>query len=317
MNTLPLSFTITSLVPGRRYTPQQIVDAVAAGLRAVTQQQLALFVAGSTEPPSDVGPWAKNGNQWQYYDYNIGRYTDFLISDTQRGFVVSQTQPTDTSVLMWLEIDGSGNPVSIQIRNGTSFLRFPVVIPLDTTAPATPSDGSLYLSSVFGGLLMGRGGVLTSHLIPEGTTAQRPAAAPVGYRYRDTTISRDIIMTAAGWSTVDGGIGDTKFITGISVVTALEYNPGWLEYAGLAGRFPRGYDGSYAVGVQGGRNTFPISGTVNDAAAGAVGNILVRSLSVDGNSFQNTLGTGQNSVGPFNISVLPPFEAGIWLRKTF
>ena len=64
---LPLTITMASLPVGYAGTPQEIGDAIAERLTITSQQVFVLISSGATEPTSNLGPWAKNGNQWYYW----------------------------------------------------------------------------------------------------------------------------------------------------------------------------------------------------------------------------------------------------------
>jgi hypothetical protein len=113
---LPITITMASLPVGFRGTPQQLADAIAERLQLVTQQTFALFSVGATEPTSDVGPWAKDGSTWYYFDSETGAYVPFIIPQASLQFQISQTEPTEDGINVWYEIDENGEPEAIKLR---------------------------------------------------------------------------------------------------------------------------------------------------------------------------------------------------------
>lgn len=117
-NILPISFVVAALEPGKKYTPQQLAEAIVERLQAVSGQAFALFVAGSTEPPYDVGPWAKNGNEWQYFSTTEGRYVPFLVPQESLKFYVGQDDginaPDPSKFLFWIVLDDDGMAIDIR-----------------------------------------------------------------------------------------------------------------------------------------------------------------------------------------------------------
>lgn len=113
---LPLTITLARLPVGFVGTPQELADAIAERLQITTQQVFALFSVGATEPATNVGPWAKNGNQWFYFDDDTGSYQPFVITDAQRQSQISITEPTDDAILVWYQIDNDGNPLAIKLK---------------------------------------------------------------------------------------------------------------------------------------------------------------------------------------------------------
>lgn len=115
-NQLPLNINMASLPVGFNGTPQEIGDAIAERMEITTQQLFALFSVGATAPTSDLGPWAKNGNRWYYWDNETGDYIPFEITDEQRQSQTSVSEPTSDSIITWYQIDTDGHPVAIKHR---------------------------------------------------------------------------------------------------------------------------------------------------------------------------------------------------------
>lgn len=101
-NSLPITIQMAALPPQVRWTPQQLGDAIAARLSLVTAQTFALFVAGSTAPLSNVGPWLKDGTTWYVWYDSLGAYAPAQVVPTvtyaARAIpAVAQTIPVDTA----------------------------------------------------------------------------------------------------------------------------------------------------------------------------------------------------------------------------
>jgi hypothetical protein len=65
------------------------------------------------------------------------------------------------------------------------------------------------------------------NIVQSGTTANRPTSPFDLQQYYDTTISALIWWERAAWRTVDGVLGDVKFVVTQLLSTALAQNPGW------------------------------------------------------------------------------------------
>jgi len=115
-NPLPLNASIAKLPVGFEGTPQEIADAISERLQISTQQVFALFTTGSSEPVTDTGPWAKDGNSWYYFDSNTGDYQPFTIPQGRLGYQISIEEPTDDDINLWFQIDDTGQPIAIKFR---------------------------------------------------------------------------------------------------------------------------------------------------------------------------------------------------------
>lgn len=69
MSPLPVPF---------RGTPQALADAIVARLSLETEETLALFRNGGSEPSSDMGPWLKDGNKWYVWSADDGAYVPVI-----------------------------------------------------------------------------------------------------------------------------------------------------------------------------------------------------------------------------------------------
>lgn len=114
-NALPLVVEMSALPPSVRFTPQQLADAIAQRLRIVTQAQFALFVTGSTEPSSNVGPWLKNGNSWYVWSDVTGNYVPITIEQESLGYVIQEAEPDPNIYQFWIRTNSAGSPLGISI----------------------------------------------------------------------------------------------------------------------------------------------------------------------------------------------------------
>lgn len=114
-NTLPVTIQMGSLPPAIRATPQQLADMIAARLSLVTSQSFALFVAGSTAPTSNVGPWWKDDSSWYYWDVNSGSYKPQILAPASLGYTIGPSAPDPDIYSIWIETAVSGSPLSINI----------------------------------------------------------------------------------------------------------------------------------------------------------------------------------------------------------
>jgi len=103
-----------SLPPVIAWTPQQLADAIAERLSLVTSQSFALFVTGSTEPSSNVGPWLKDGNSWWVWSDVDGGYVPQTINSSSLGYIISSTQPDHNLYQVWIQTEVSGSPIAIK-----------------------------------------------------------------------------------------------------------------------------------------------------------------------------------------------------------
>lgn len=164
------------------------------------------FVVGPNPPVTDNGPWLKDGTQWYVWDTNTFTYVPQVLVDA-----------------------------------------FTRDIPEGATLPASGTASRLFFlvyPPIGRVLFRWDGTVWTTVDQLAGNTAQRPTG-PRGYtKYFDTDIGAALYFKPGfGWVTVDGIPGDIKFVSHGSLGTALQYNPGWVEYAPLRGRTVAGYNG--------------------------------------------------------------------------
>lgn len=113
-NQLPLSIEMGSLPSTLRWTPQQLADAIASRLKIVTSQSFALFVSGSTEPASNVGPWLKGGTEWWVWSDISGNYQPQTISSESLGYIISSGAPDPLIYSVWIETAVGGSPLAVK-----------------------------------------------------------------------------------------------------------------------------------------------------------------------------------------------------------
>lgn len=145
--TLPLSIAMAALPPNVAWTPQQLADAIAARLSIVTQQSLALFVSGSTEPATDVGPWW-DGQSWHYYSYVTGNYQPIVLAPESLGYTIGANPPDPTIYSVWIETTAGGSPLAVKTYYGGAWvdvyaaqlvLKAPLASPALTGTPTAPT----------------------------------------------------------------------------------------------------------------------------------------------------------------------------------
>jgi hypothetical protein len=116
-NQLPFTITLAALPVGWTGTPQELADALAERIQIVTQESFAVFTVGATEPSSDIGPWAKDGKTWYYFDSETGAYIPFVVPQESLGYQISVAEPTADAINVWFQIDSSGLPIAIKTKS--------------------------------------------------------------------------------------------------------------------------------------------------------------------------------------------------------
>lgn len=115
-NTLPLTIQFGSLPLNFQGTPQQFADAIAARLSIITQQSLALFVSGTTEPSSDVGPWyntSTNPGIWYGWNPETGNYQPLPVADITLRYILSSTEPDPDVFQLWVKLSPVGEGLGV------------------------------------------------------------------------------------------------------------------------------------------------------------------------------------------------------------
>lgn len=241
-------------------------------------------------------------------------------AENLQGVVISETTPAvEDRDKGWIRIDpATARPLGLFVYQGT-WVRLPVVVDSGAERPANPISGELFYNTTTGSLEYFGADGWSTNLIPSGNTAGRPAAAANNALYLDTEIGRLLRKTASGWTTVDGGVGDVKMVTGISEEIALERNPGWSVFTSLQGRFPIGANVDYPAGSDGGNETVAWSGVGSAAHGGSREAPAISSITIAGEQIAAAAGMG-NATNPLpekTFSIMPPYFSVIFLRKDF
>jgi hypothetical protein len=111
---LPLTISMGALPPNIAYTPQELADAIAERLRITTQQTLALFVAGSTEPTSDAGPWWKDNSTWYRWNSGTGEYVPQYLEPASIGRWIGEIAPDPTIYSVWIQTNSALQPQALK-----------------------------------------------------------------------------------------------------------------------------------------------------------------------------------------------------------
>ncbi len=113
-NTLPITIEFSSFPPQVRWTPQQQWDAGASRLRLVTSTSFALFVSGSTEPSSNVGPWLRGGTSWYVWSDTLGKYVPQVLAPESLGYWIGPDAPDHNVFSVWIETTAGGSPLAVK-----------------------------------------------------------------------------------------------------------------------------------------------------------------------------------------------------------
>src|SRR6478609_3296710 len=121
-NVLPLTIQGSALPPNVRWTPQQIADFIWEKARIVTSQSYALFVTGSTEPSSNVGPWLKDGTEWWVWNNDSGDYQPIAVPEASLGYFIGAVAPDPAVFRFWIETTVGGSPLALKIYYSGSWV---------------------------------------------------------------------------------------------------------------------------------------------------------------------------------------------------
>jgi len=193
-----LKITAAQLPPDFSGTPAEFLRAIVERLDIFSPVGTNFFVVGDVEPPTNQGPWLKDGKTWYVFDEDEGKYVPADISDsTLTLFTVSDAEPeppvAGEDALIWLRT--KSNRVL-----GWYFW-----------------DGEEWRPE--------------GHTPPSGPTADRPSDPGDLEQFFDTTCGCLIHWERGAWRTVSGTPGDVKFVTAPLLADAIAFNPGW-EYLG-------------------------------------------------------------------------------------
>lgn len=220
----------------------------------------------------------------------------------------------------WVKLDPSSlRALGLFTFTGGEWTAIPIVVPSsDGGPPVSPKKGEIYFDSL-GGLQIYNGTVWTSNLFPSGTTAARPTDVPVNYLYFDTDIARLLRHTSAGWTTLDGAVGDIKMVDAADLEDALGKNPGWSEFTSIAGKFPLGSSETYSPQTEGGAESIAWSAKGTSAHGGSRESPAIGAITFNGEEVASTaaLNNTPSPLGGGSFKLLPPFKALIFLRKEF
>lgn len=118
-NKLPITVGYAPISPAFKGDIPQIQAEFARLLFLQTQQSFALFVAGSTEPPSNQGPWLKNDNTWYVWSAAEGQYVPQTLEQESLRYHVGPDEPDPNKFLFWIRTSSStGEPLSVNTYVG-------------------------------------------------------------------------------------------------------------------------------------------------------------------------------------------------------
>lgn len=194
-----------------RGSPQALVEEVIRRSRIVSPSGTNFIFIGDTEPTSDVGPWLKNGTQWYVWDDNIKRYVSLDISASETAwFQIGPTTPATSNPGLWLRTTHAPDSLDTSVGQIIGWYGW---------------DGTSWAPTV--------------GIVLAGPTVLRPST-PVNYQqYYDTDIAALVWFERSAWRTVEGIIGDVKFVAWEFLSDALLHNPGW-ELLGAGNQSWRG-----------------------------------------------------------------------------
>lgn len=238
-----------------------------------------------------------------------------------QGVIVSLTVPVATDRdKVWLKVDPSGRALSFHVYQG-DWRQLPVIVPSGESEPTSPKSGELYFNTAIAALKIYNGTVWTTNFFHSGTTDKRPAEVPTGYLFLDTTINRLLSYTAQGWSTFDGGVGDVKMVSGISIEEAKSRNPGWSVFSQMDGRFPIGASDDVAYDQDGGATLTDLKIKVetvgHSAQRGNQEQPFVSKIAVNGVPGASGASNGAATNASTEVNLVPPYRALLFLRKDF
>lgn len=110
---LPITFRASPLPDDFSGRPQDLLDAIVERLRADTQDSLALFASGSTEPTSDVGPWAKDGTVWRFWNESDGEYQPQVLEQESLRYIVTDSTPDHNNYDVWIKTNVAGKALGV------------------------------------------------------------------------------------------------------------------------------------------------------------------------------------------------------------
>lgn len=243
------------------------------------------------------------------------------------GCIISATEPDATDRdKVWVKKDESSDrALGLFVYSG-GWLQIPFIVPSGANEPASPKKGELFYNTALKALRFFDGTSWTTNLWPSGTTASRPESVPVNYLYFDTDIARLLRMTAQGWTTFDGGVGDVKMVDFADSEAALSNNPGWSIFGAMAGRFPLGVSEDITAQTEGGVTLDEMkvewsaqrrsaSGGAREPSATFIAELTINGVAA---TADGTKAEAMSKIGTDKtVNLKPPFKALYFLRKEF
>ena len=116
LNQLPLILEMGALPLNFQGTPQQFADAIVERMRVVTQQALALFAAGATEPQYNVGLWMDQSSSigiLKGFSNVTGNYQPLPLADVSLRYIVSNTEPDPNVFRLWVKLSNAGEGLGV------------------------------------------------------------------------------------------------------------------------------------------------------------------------------------------------------------
>ena len=251
---------------GRQEYAEELVKRLLVYLPAT----ISTFNVGGAMPTSDDGPWfkevtdPKSGNSsyelW-VWSASAATYVPLTLNQTQLRYYYGIAAPSAAVYDVWVKVDGNGKPLGVLTYNTLTAAWEPVSY--------TPDEIDAYFE---GDTVGGKKQVdwdsllnvpVSSSSIPRSVTGalgaylnDPDAAVPVtggaNYNWEQVyhTDSGQMLVydpSNVTWKTVDGGVGDLKFVTGNVIGTSSDFaaaafgtilgrNPGWDENGASVGR---------------------------------------------------------------------------------
>lgn len=111
---MPVAFRASPLPSDFSGTPQDLLDAFVDRLSMETEEDLALYVAGSVMPTSDSGPWLKDNLTWWVWDVDNGQYIPQPLERASLRYIIQESEPDSDDYDVWIQTDSSGKAIAIK-----------------------------------------------------------------------------------------------------------------------------------------------------------------------------------------------------------
>ncbi len=184
LNQLPLILEMGALELNFQGTPQQFADAIVARMRVVSQQALALFAAGATEPAYNVGPWLDQSSTigiWKGFSNVTGNYQPLPVADVTLKYILSSTEPNPSLFQLWVKLSPAGEGLGVYTYyNGAwrdvyasviATLQAAIAAVIPTTGPAGevltsagPGVPPIWSRDVYPGMMVPYGGATSPNV---------------------------------------------------------------------------------------------------------------------------------------------------------